>query len=48
MKNLFNKLFKKQPLGVIYNPNKQRYEMLQYGDEKFVFNNKTNKIVKHY
>jgi hypothetical protein len=47
MKGLFNRLFKEK-LGVTYNPTKQRYEMVQYGDEKFIFNSKTNKIVKHF
>jgi len=47
MKKLLNKLFGLSQ-GIVYNPVKQRYEMVQYGDEKFIFNSKTNKIVKHF
>jgi hypothetical protein len=47
MKKFINKLFGKESLGVRYNPTKQGYERIQYGDEQFTFNTKTNKIVKH-
>ena len=47
MKKFINKLFGKESLGVRYNPTKQAYERIQYGDEQFEFNKKTNKIVKH-
>jgi hypothetical protein len=47
MKNFINKLFGKETLGVRYNPTKRGYEQIQYGDEQFIFNTKTNKIIKH-
>lgn len=47
MKKFFKELFGKELLGVRYNPTKQGYEKVQYGDEQFVFNTRTNKIVKH-
>ena len=46
MKKFFKELFGKESFGVRYNPTKQGYEKIQYGDEQFVFNTKTNKIVK--
>lgn len=38
------KWFKKESLGVVYNPVKQRYEKVTYGDEIFTRDVITGKI----